>query len=414
MASLQRVVVTGIGQCSPLGTPVETLWSRLTKGESGIRRITKFDPAQLDTQIAGEIPDYSIDGIIDKRDDNKLDWPSRYAMIATHYAMKQSGLSVETSNPERIGCVVGTGVGDMAELELQALRMHEKGPSRVSPYLIPRVMGNAACANVSIKWGLQGPTYSCSSACASAGNALAEAWKMIAYGDIDACVAGGSEAAICMLGMAGFCSLKAMSTRNNEPTRASRPFDKDRAGFVMGEGGGIMVLESEAHAKQRGANILATFDGFGITADAYHITAPDTTGRGAARAITQALTRSGWNAGEVDYINAHGTSTPYNDKVESMAIKQALGDHAKKVMVSSTKSMTGHLLGGSGGLEAVICVLCLQHDTVVPTINYETPDPDCDLDYVPNQARQAKVRKVLSNSLGFGGHNVSLAFSKYA
>ncbi|HTL53501.1 MAG TPA: beta-ketoacyl-ACP synthase II, partial [Planctomycetota bacterium] len=304
MADQQRVVVTGIGQCSPLGTPTETLWSRLVKGESGIRRITKFDPAQLDTKIAGEIPDYSIEGIIDKRDDNKLDWPSRYAMIATHYALKQSGLSAENTNPERIGCVVGTGVGDMAELELQALRMHEKGPSRVSPYLIPRVMGNAASANVSIKWGLQGPTYSCSSACASAAHALGEAWRLIVNGDVDACVAGGSEAAICLLGMAGFCSLKAMSVRNDEPTRASRPFDKDRAGFVMGEGGGILVLESEAHAKKRGAKILAVFNGFGMTADAYHITAPDTTGRGAARAMKQALTMAHWNPTEVDYINA--------------------------------------------------------------------------------------------------------------
>ncbi|MGH7142766.1 MAG: beta-ketoacyl-ACP synthase II [Planctomycetota bacterium] len=414
MAAFARVVVTGIGQCSPLGTPIETLWSRLTRGESGIRRITKFDPAQLDTKIAGEIPDFSTDGIIDKRDDNKLDWPSRYALVATHFALQQSGLSVENTNSERIGCIVGCGVGDMAELEAQALRLHQKGPSRVSPYLIPRVMGNAASANVSIKWGFQGPTYSCSSACASAAHALGEAWRLIAAGECDACIAGGSEAAICMLAMAGFCSLKAMSTRNDEPTRASRPFDKDRAGFVMGEGGGILVLESEAHAKARGANILAVFDGFGMTADAYHITAPDTTGRGAARAMTQALQRAGWNADQVDYINAHGTSTPYNDKVESLAIKSALGEHARKVPVSSTKSMTGHLLGGSGGLEAVICVLCLQHGVIVPTVNYETPDSDCDLDYVPNVARQAPVRRVLSNSLGFGGHNVSLAFSKYA
>lgn len=414
MAELHRVVVTGIGQCSPLGTPIETLWANLTRGHSGIRRITKFDASGLDTQIAGEIPDYSVEGIIEKRDDNKLDWPSRYAIIAAHQALGQSGLNTENTNAERIGCIIGTGVGDMAELETQALRMHTKGPSRVGPYLIPKIMGNAASANVSIKWGLQGPTYACSSACASAAHALGDAWRLIAAGDVDACVAGGSEAAVCMLGMGGFCSLKAMSTRNDEPTRASRPFDKDRAGFVMGEGAGILVLESEAHAKRRGAKILALFDGFGMTADAFHITQPDTTGKGPSRAMTQALTRAGWNANEVDYINAHGTSTPYNDKVESLAIKQALGAHAKKVMVSSTKSMTGHLLGGSGGLEAVICVLCLQHGVVVPTINYETPDPECDLDYVPNQARDAKIRRVLSNSLGFGGHNVSLAFSLYS
>jgi 3-oxoacyl-[acyl-carrier-protein] synthase II len=343
-----------------------------------------------------------------------MDPYSQFALAASKMALDHSGLNLPGENAERIGVIVSSGIGGLKTLQAQHIVLRERGPSRCSPFRIPQMIGNIASGLVAIQHGLKGPNFGIVSACASSAHSIGEAMKIVARGDADVMLAGGSEAAVCELGVAGFCAMKAMSTRNDDPAKASRPFDLHRDGFVMGEGACVMVLEELEHAKKRGAAILCEVAGFGMTCDAYHITAPDDTGDGAARALRMAMKDAGVTPDQVSYINAHGTSTSLNDKLETMAIKQALGEeNARRVMISSTKSMTGHLLGAAGAVETAVCALAIRDGVVPPTINYETPDPDCDLDYVPNKARDAKVRVCLNNSLGFGGHNASLAIKAF-
>ncbi len=404
----RRAVVTGMGVVSPLGCDLGIFWQRLCSGYNGIGPITRFDASKMATQIAAQVIEFEIDKFIPKKEQRRMDPFCHYAVAAAKLALADSGLVMANEDPTRAGCLVGSGIGGIAVLEEQHTVLTTRGPDRCSPFMIPMMIVNMASGLIAIDLGLKGPNFCVVSACASGAHSIGEGLRLIQRGEVDFVIAGGTEAAISPIGIAGFCSMKAMSTRNDAPAKASRPFDANRDGFVMGEGSGILVIEDYEHAKKRGARIYCELAGYGATCDASHITAPAPGGEGAARAISKAIADAGMNATDIDYVNAHGTSTPLNDKNETAAVKAALGEHARKVMVSSTKSMTGHLLGAAGGVESVICALALSKGVVPPTMNYETPDPECDLDYVPNQAREVKIRACLNNSLGFGGHNSSL------
>ena len=407
----RRVVVTGMGVVSPLGCTLETFWSRLTAGQSGIRPITRFDASQYASKIAGEVVDFQIDEFIPKKEQRHMDPFCHYGVAASKLAVLDSGLDLAKIDPTRAGVLIGSGIGGLQVLLQQSQVLMNRGPSRFSPFMIPQMITNILAGMVAIEHNFQGPNFSVVSACATATHSIGEALRILREDDADIILAGGAEASICELGVGGFCAMRALSTRNDAPQQASRPFDKDRDGFVIGEGAGVLVLEEYEHARKRGARMYCELAGYGRTCDAFHITAPDERGRGASRGMQQAVRDAGLTPDGIDYINAHGTSTALNDKCETLAIKAALGESdARRVMISSSKSMTGHLLGAAGGVESVVCALALQKGVVPPTINYTTPDPDCDLDYVPNTARTAKIRACLNNSLGFGGHNATLCF----
>ncbi len=409
----RRVVVTGVGLITPLGIGVDASWKGLIEGRSGIRRITHFDPSVFVTQIAGEIEGFKPEDYIEPKEVKKMDRFIHLAYAASDMAMKDSGLKVTEANAENVGVIIGSGMGGLPAIEHYHSVLLEKGPRRITPFFIPMLIINLASGQVSIKFGAKGPNSAVATACATGSHAVGDAFKIIQRGDADAMIAGGSESVVTPLGIGGFNAMKALSTRNNEPEKASRPFDRDRDGFVMGEGAGIMVLESLDSARARGSKIQAEIVGYGMTADAYHITSPAPEGEGAARCMSLTLKDSGINPSEIDYINAHGTSTKYGDELETSAIKTVFQEHAYKVAVSSTKSMTGHLLGAAGGVEAVICVLTMRDNIVPPTINLDNPDPQCDLDYVPNKARKMEVNCVMSNSFGFGGTNACLVFKRF-
>ncbi len=402
----RRVVVTGIGVVTPIGSTRERFWEALAAGRGGIARIASFDASEYAAQIAAEVTDLDIDQYIDRKEQRRMDRYSQFAVAAAKMAMAEAAFDREKIAPERMGCVVGAGVGGLWTIEIQHKILFDRGPSRCSPFMIPQMIPNIAAGLIAIDHNLKGPNYAVCSACATAAHAIGDALYMIQRDDADVVLAGGAEAPITPLGVAGFSAIKALSTRNDDPTTASRPFDKDRDGFVMGEGAAVFVLEELEHARKRGANIYCEVGGVGMTCDAYHMTAPADDGAGAARAMVLAMRQSGVNPSDIDYVNAHGTSTPLNDKIETRAIKSALGEtDARRVMISSTKSMTGHLLGAAAGAETAACIMAMKTGVVPPTINQITADPECDLDYVPNTARQAKVNVCLNNSLGFGGHN---------
>lgn len=409
---MRRVVVTGVGVVSPLGTGVEKNWSAITAGQSGLGPITRFDASNLPTQIAGEVKDFNAEDYIDLKEIKKMDLFIQYGVAAADMAFKDSGLEITEENAERIGVVVGSGLGGLPTIEKYHEAMLDRGYKKISPFFIPMLIINLAPGQISMRFGAKGPNLSSVSACASGTHSIGDAYHMIARGDADAMFAGGAEATITPLAIGGFNVMKALSTRNDDPQGSSRPFEKSRDGFVMAEGAGILILEEYEMAKARGAKIYCEVAGYGMSGDAFHLTQPAPGGEGAARCMKMAMKNAGLNPEDVDYINAHGTSTHFNDLYETMAIKAVLGDAAKRVMVSSTKSMTGHGLGAAGGMEAVFAVLTLDRGVVPPTINYLEPDVECDLDYVPNEARQAECKVVLSNSFGFGGTNATLAFRK--
>jgi len=405
----RRVMVTGVGVVSPLGNDVETLWTNLLAGISGAGPITRFDASNLDSRFACEVKDFSTEGVLDRKDSKRMDRFVQYAVVAAYGAMQWARLDLDAVDRDRVGIVIGSGIGGMETFETQHRILLEKGPGRVSPYFIPMMISDMAAGQVSIRFGLRGPNFGTVSACASGAHAIGEALRLLRAGDADVMICGGAESTITPMAIAGFCSARALSTRNDDPQRASRPFDRDRDGFVIGEGAGVLVLETEAHARRRDAPVLCELGGYGASADAYHLTAPAEDGNGAARAMRRALQDAGLAPEDVDYINAHGTSTPAGDPVEVQAVKSVFGEHAHRLMMNATKSMTGHLLGAAGGLEAVITALVLARGIVPPTINLENADPRCDLDFVPNQARTQSVRAAVSNSFGFGGHNATLA-----
>jgi len=409
----RRVVITGTGVVSPVGLTSAEFWDSLTKGKSGITRITRFDPSEFTCQIAGEIAAFDPLKYFNSKEARNLAAFVQYAIVASDEAIASAKLDVARLDATRIGVLIGSGIGSIETIEEEHKKYLERGPSRISPHFIPKIIINEAAGHVSIRSGAKGPATCVATACSTATNAIGDAMRFIQYGDADAMIAGGTESATTVLGVGGFCALKALSKRNDAPEKASRPFDKDRDGFVMGEGAGIVILEELQFAKKRGAPILAEIVGYGRTSDAFHITAPESSGAGAARAMADAVKDAGLKFEDISYINAHGTSTYLNDKVETLAIKNVFGEVAKKIPVSSTKSMTGHLLGAAGGIELVACIQAMQHNLVPPTINYETPDPECDLDYVPNEARAHKVSSAMSNSLGFGGHNASVIIKKF-
>jgi 3-oxoacyl-[acyl-carrier-protein] synthase II len=408
-----RVVITGVGAVTPLGNTAEEFWAGLLEGRSGIGPITRFDAKEFPTRIAGELKGFDPLKYLDKKDDRKYDPFLKYAVACAAMAVEDAALKTDSVDPTRFGILVGSGIGGLETLLGNYEVLRTKGPDRVSPFFIPMLIVNMASGVISMRLGAKGPNSSVVTACATGNHAIGDATKIIERGDADVMIAGGSEAIIIPLTIAGFCQMKAMSTRNDEPTRASRPFDAERDGFVCGEGGGLVVLESLDHARRRDARIYAEMAGYGMTGDAHHMTAPDPEGDGAARSMAAALHDGGLEPSAVGYINAHGTSTPYNDKFETLAIKRVFGEHAQKLAVSSTKSMTGHLLGAAGGIEAIATAFALYHGILPPTINYEKPDPDCDLDYVPNQARKKEIEVALSNAFGFGGTNATLAFRKF-
>jgi 3-oxoacyl-[acyl-carrier-protein] synthase II len=409
---MRRVVVTGLGITSPLGTGIEKNWDALMNGRSGIGPITRFDATDFPVKFAGEITDFPEEEFFDKKEARKMDLFIHYALGAAAMALADSGLVINDDNAERVGVVVGSGMGGLPAIEKYHEAMSTGGYRKISPFFIPMTIINLAAGQISIKSGAKGPNLAPVSACATGTHSIGDAFRIIQRGDADAVIAGGTESTICPLGMGGFAVMKALSTRNDDPRSASRPFEKNRDGFVMGEGAGIVILEEYESAKKRGAKIYGEVAGYGLTGDAYHLTAPSPGGEGAARCMKMALDTAGVNPEEVDYINAHGTSTPFNDLYETLAIKSVFGDYAKRLMVSSTKSMTGHLLGAAGGVEAIYTLLAMGRGVVPPTINYTEPDPECDLDYVPNEARKADVKVALSNSLGFGGTNATLLFRK--
>lgn len=409
---MRRVVVTGLGVVSALGTGVDKNWDALMAGRTGIDLITRFDASGFPTQIAGEVKDFNAEDYMPKKEIKKMDLFIQYALAAAEEAMQDSGLQVTEDNAERVGVLVGAGLGGLPAIEKYHTAMLEGGYKKISPFFIPMLITNLAPGQISMRFGAKGPNVSSVSACATGTHSIGDAYHIIARGDADAMIAGGAESTITPLAIGGFNVMRALSTRNDDPQTASRPFEKNRDGFVMAEGAGILVLEEYEAAKARGAKIYGEVCGYGLTADAHHLTAPAPGGEGAARCMKMAMKNAGVAAEEVDYINAHGTSTHFNDLYETMAIKTVLGDHAKKVMVSSTKGMTGHALGAAGGIEAAFALLAMERGSVPPTINYQEPDPECDLDYVPNEARQAEVKVTLSNSFGFGGTNASLLFRK--
>lgn len=409
----RRVVVTGLGVISPVGNDIDTFWSALLAGKSGIGPLTSFDASAFDSRIAGEVKGFEPAKYIEAKEIKRMEKFAQYAVAAAKQAVVDSQLDVSKEDPQRIGVLIGSGIGSLRIIEEEHKVYLEKGPSRLSPFLIPMLIVNEAAGHVSIALGFKGPNSCVATACASGSHALGDAFRVIQHGDADIMIAGGTESCITALGVGGFCALKALSKRNNEPQKASRPFDKLRDGFVMAEGAGLVVLELLEHALKRNARIYAEIVGYGMSADAYHMTAPDSTGSGASRAMLAALADANLKPQDVDYINAHGTSTFLNDKIETLAIRNVLGKYAYKVAVNSTKSMTGHLLGAAGGAEFVVCCLSIRDSVVHPTINQEVLDPDCDLDYVPNVARKMKVNVAMSNSLGFGGHNATLIVKKF-
>jgi 3-oxoacyl-[acyl-carrier-protein] synthase II len=404
----RRVVVTGIGAVTSLSCKVDDLWQKLLRGESGIHGLKAFDTSQHKVKFGGDIHGWSMDGYVERKEEKRIDRFTQFAMVAGIDAVNDSGLDFSKEEPFRCGVILGSGIGGLTEIEAQHERLITKGPDKVSAFTIPKLMLNAASGHVSIRFGLRGPNYAVATACASATNAMGDAFKAIQYDDADIMVTGGTEAACTPMGLAGFANMRALSERHTDPAGASRPFDADRDGFVLSEGAGLLVFEEMEHAKARGARIYAEILGYGASADGGHITQPDAEGIGAAKAMASALRDARMNADAIDYINAHGTSTPLGDKAETYAIKTVFGDAARKVSISSTKSQLGHLLGASGGVELVVCMKAIQHNTCPQTINYHTPDPDCDLDYTPNTPRERKLRAVMSNSFGFGGHNASI------
>ena len=409
----RRVVVTGIGLLSSVGSDTEECWQALREARSGIGPITQFDASAFACRIAGEVKNFDPGQWIEKKEQKKMGRFIQFAIAAADQAVKASGLAITDQNAEEIGVYIGSGIGGFEVIEREHRNLLEKGPGRISPFFIPATIVNLASGQVSIRTGAKGPNSAVATACTTGAHAIGDSYKIIQRGDADAMICGGTEAAITPMGIGGFAAMRALSTRNDEPARASRPWDKDRDGFVVGEGAGILVLEELEFAKRRGAPILAELVGYGMSADAYHITSPSEDGDGAYRVMRNALRDAGLEPSQIGYINAHGTSTELGDKLETIAIKRAFGEHARKLMVSSTKSMTGHLLGGAGGLEAGITILALRDCVAPPTINYETPDPDCDLDYVPNHARETNAEYALSNSFGFGGTNGSLIFRRF-
>ena len=414
MTEKNRVVITGLGIISPVGNDVSSFWNSLKAGKGGVGPLTSFDPTNFDSRIAAEVKgfDPGLYGM-DPKEARRTAKFVQYAVAASKQAILSSGMDLNKENKDRIGVLIGSGIGSLYVIEEEHKIMLNKGPSRMSPFLIPMLIVNEASGFVGITFGLKGPNLCVATACASGSHAIGDAFRILERGDADVMIAGGTESCIVPTAVGGFCALRALSKRNNDPEKASRPFDRDRDGFIMAEGCGLVVMETLEHANKRKANIIAEMSGFGMTCDAYHITAPDPDGEGAARAMSLAIADANLNPEDVDYINAHGTSTKLNDKIETLSMKRAFGAHAKKVMVSSTKSMTGHLLGAAGGVEFVVCCLAIRDGVVPPTINYEYPDPDCDLDYVPNTARESKVKVCMSNSLGFGGHNASLVVKSF-
>ncbi|OGD10174.1 MAG: beta-ketoacyl-[acyl-carrier-protein] synthase II [Candidatus Aminicenantes bacterium RBG_13_62_12] len=412
-SSARRVMITGMGIISPLGIGVRTNWEALLRGESGIGPITRFDASKHSTRIAGEVKNFDPLVFIDKREARRMDRFIQYALAAAALAVEDAGIDPAQLEGDRTGVYIGSGIGGLATIEESHKTLLERGPDRVSPFFLVSIIINEAAGYVSIKYRSRGPNSATATACATSTHSIGDSYRMIARGDADRMLAGGTEAPITPLGVAGFCALRAISQRNDEPQKASRPFDAQRDGFVMSEGAGILLLEELGAARRRGARIYAEITGYGMNADAYHITAPAEDGAGAIGVMRRALADAGIDPAEIGYINAHGTSTPYNDRIETLAIKQVFGEHARRLGVSSTKSMTGHLLGAAGALEAGITALCLANQVMTPTINYEHPDPECDLDYVPNAARPAKIRYGLSNSFGFGGTNGCLILKRY-
>lgn len=409
---MRRVVVTGIGVVSPLGTGNRQNWEALVAGKSGLGLITRFDASEMPVKIAGEVKDFIAEDFIDKKEIKKMDLFIQYSLAAAQFAMQDSGLVIDESNAERVGVLVGAGLGGLPTIERYHTAFLEGGYKKISPFFIPMLIINLAPGHISIKYGAKGPNISSVSACATGTHSIGDAYQIIRRGDADAMIAGGTESTVTPLGIGGFAVMKALSDRNDDPQAASRPFEKNRDGFVMGEGAGIVVLEEYEAAKKRGAKIYGEVVGYGLTGDAYHLTAPAPGGEGAARCMRMAIKNAGINPEDVTYINAHGTSTPMNDLYETMAIKSVFGAYAKQIMVSSTKSMTGHALGAAGGIEAVFTLMAMDKGVVPPTINYNEPDPECDLDYVPNTARDARIQYALSNNFGFGGTNASILFKK--
>jgi 3-oxoacyl-[acyl-carrier-protein] synthase II len=413
MTHTRRVVITGVGLVTPLGTGVDKNWQALMEGRSGIGPITRFDVSDFPTRIAGEVKDFHPEEFIEKKEIKKMDLFIQYAVAAAKMAMDESQLPITADNEDMVGVIVGVGIAGLSSIEEYHKLFLESRLKKVSPFFIPKLIANLAPGQISIRYGAKGINYTPTSACSSGAHAIGEAFRLIRLGEQDAMIAGGAEAALTSMGLGGFIAMKAVSSRNDAPEKASRPFDRNRDGFVMSEGAGVLVLEELEQARSRGAKIYAEVIGYGANSDAYHITAPSPEGEGAVRCIRLALRSGGIDPLEVDYINAHGTSTPYNDATETQAIKRVFGEQAARLAVSSTKSMTGHLLGAAGGVEAVYSALALHHQCLPPTINYEEPDPECDLDYVPNASRRAPIRVALSNSFGFGGTNVCLAFRRW-
>lgn len=409
----RRVVITGLGMVSPLGVGVEENWEMACKGRSGIGPITKFDASQFPSRIAGEVRNFRSEDFMEKKQIRHFDIFIHYAVASARMAMEDSGLKIGSSNSGRVGCIMGSGLGGLEMLEHYHKVLLERGPRKISPFFIPGMVANMAPGQIAIEFGAKGPNLSIETACAASAHAVGESFRLIREGIVDAMITGGAEAVVTPLALGGFCSMRALSTRNDEPEKASRPFEANRDGFVMGEGAAVLILEELEHALNRGAKIYAEIVGYGMSADAYHVSAPEPEGEGAISCMRMALQYAVLEPEDVDYINAHGTSTKLNDLSENKAIKAVFGEHAYKLAISSTKSMTGHLLGGAGGLEAAFTALTIKHGIIPPTINYETPDPECDLDYVPNVARKAKVRVALSNSFGFGGTNACLAFRAF-
>jgi 3-oxoacyl-[acyl-carrier-protein] synthase II len=409
----RRVVVSGIGLVSALGIGTRETWAALLAGQSGVTRITRFDVSGYATQIAAEVKGFDPLAFIEKKEIKKMDLFIQYAIAAAQFAMDDSGLQITDANAPNIGVYIGSGIGGFITIEREHEALLNGGPRKVSPFFIPSAIINLASGQVSIRFRAKGPNSATCTACSASAHAIGDAYEIIKRCDADAMIAGGSEAAICAMSIGGFGQLRALSTRNDEPTRASRPFDKDRDGFIIGEGAGVLILEELEHARRRGATIYAEIVGYGMSSDAYHMTAPSEDGDGARRVMAMAVRKAGIAPSDVDYINAHGTSTPYNDRLETLAIRNCFGEHADKLAISSTKSMTGHLLGGAGGLEAGITALAVHDQVVPPTINLDDPDPECDLDYVPHQSRQMPIRYALSNSFGFGGTNAALLFKRF-
>ncbi|MFA7369260.1 MAG: beta-ketoacyl-ACP synthase II [Kiritimatiellales bacterium] len=409
----RKVVITGMGAVTPIGNNLAEFWEGLKTGRPGGARITQIENLEgFTTTIAAEVKNFNPELYISKKEVRKMDIFTQYGLAASMMAVQDSGLDFTKEDLERIGVIVSTGIGGLQIMEASQDIYRERGPGRLSPFVIPVMITNIVAGHVAIQYGLKGPNFCVTSACASGTHSIGEALRIIQHGEADVMITGGTEGAITPLGVGGFCALRALTTRNDDPARASRPFDLNRDGFLIGEGAGVLVIESEEHAKARGAKIYCELAGYGRTCDGHHITAPDPDATQAARGMKLAFEDAGLKAEDIDYINAHGTSTSLNDKGETLAIKKALGDHAYKVAVSSTKGMTGHMLGAAGGVEAIVCAMAIKEGLIPPTINYETPDPDCDLDYVPNVARKTEVRAALSNSLGFGGHNATLCFKK--